>query len=792
MKKRAQLRRLASFTAIAGLALGLVFAASIHPANVHAQVANAQCTVEVDKQTTTGTSGTLTFPDQCGTQNNTFEMVVNGSPTGVSVTINGLMPGGTVQQLLTSTSTVNVPLTVTGGPFASFQIVYTLTGGTSPSLTFNRRGTPLAHSLGGYSGVPNAVTVSGNAHIYRGDSMCAALAAATAGEVSGVLWATGYQGTQGCPSADLANMINPNFYGIIHLGCPLKWILPLVSQGAQSGVQPRIGVIPMFMGQRMDGCGTAGVASASQTLIIACAAAGSGPNCATPQTHEFPISSATIAYSNSRTYLRLASTGMDLVGREPVRVQNYNNTSGFSFPATICQNTQVVNGRLDPGCPNNPSATEVDIPVNSGIVTASVSAAGTGYSGTITVTFSGGSCLYEPTASATQSGGLINTVTILNRGRGCQTAPSGTVAGSGGGSGGTISTTVMAGCASTCGTLHAELPLFDMDNLGTNQMSGVLSGLIISCAGLPDCVPIRCLACQEQSQFKDLLMTSIQERCIDLHTFINQNGTHLEGDRCIIGSNPNSDVGTEAMYIGDTGPHGVVDWTGDFTSEPNPSQDCIRIDADSSFLYFTGGHCENTLYGILAGSGNATRGFRVDTWAGAPQGISLTAGMYQDENQSAVKIRSEYFTNGSPVSTVITSDYALVNILRNQASGAAFTVSDDNPLGPASAGYQITDLITGMYVVDQAGNGCETVLSTSQQGTWTTCAPWQIAMSVPAKTTIAGLASYCPTSGANVGGHAVASNCNAACSAGGTCTAGGSNVCEMYCTGAGTWLETGR
>jgi len=41
------------------------------------------------------------------------------------------------------------------------------------------------------------------------------------------------------------------------------------------------------------------------------------------------------------------------------------------------------------------------------------------------------------------------------------------------------------------------------------------------------------------------------------------------------------------------------------------------------------------------------------------------------------------------------------------------------------------------------------------------------------------------------GGHAVANNCNAACSAGGTCTAGGATHCELYCTGGG-YVETGR
>lgn len=43
---------------------------------------------------------------------------------------------------------------------------------------------------------------------------------------------------------------------------------------------------------------------------------------------------------------------------------------------------------------------------------------------------------------------------------------------------------------------------------------------------------------------------------------------------------------------------------------------------------------------------------------------------------------------------------------------------------------------------------------------------------------------------ATEGMHGVATDCNAACSAGGTCTTGGAINCEMYCNGS-TWKETG-
>lgn len=54
------------------------------------------------------------------------------------------------------------------------------------------------------------------------------------------------------------------------------------------------------------------------------------------------------------------------------------------------------------------------------------------------------------------------------------------------------------------------------------------------------------------------------------------------------------------------------------------------------------------------------------------------------------------------------------------------------------------------------------------------------------------LASLPACTGANEGLHAVADNCNAACSAGGTCTSGGTTHCELYCNSTPAYVETGR
>lgn len=105
-------------------------------------------TKEIDQQTTSGLSGTLTFPDQIGTQTNQFEMIVSGGPATNSVTINGCMRGNTCTTLTTSSSTANAVLSVSGGPYDKYTVAWTLTGGASPTLTFNRTGTSTRNVLG--------------------------------------------------------------------------------------------------------------------------------------------------------------------------------------------------------------------------------------------------------------------------------------------------------------------------------------------------------------------------------------------------------------------------------------------------------------------------------------------------------------------------------------------------------------------------------------------------------------------------------------------------------------------
>lgn len=133
---------------IAASILGLVLAATV----IAFQVVQGGGTVEFQSQTTSGLTGTLTFLDQLGTQTGSWEIIVNGAPATVSVTISGCMPSGTCTSLATSSTTSNSIVSTAGGPYFSYQVAYTLTGGTSPTLQINRRATVTKNAVGNVVG----------------------------------------------------------------------------------------------------------------------------------------------------------------------------------------------------------------------------------------------------------------------------------------------------------------------------------------------------------------------------------------------------------------------------------------------------------------------------------------------------------------------------------------------------------------------------------------------------------------------------------------------------------------
>jgi hypothetical protein len=95
-------------------------------------------TKESDSRVISTSGNTVTFLDAGGTLTHNFELVVTGAPATLACTVNGVLPGGTTTALATSSGTGNQPLNFPGGPYSSYTVTCTWTGGTSPTVTINR------------------------------------------------------------------------------------------------------------------------------------------------------------------------------------------------------------------------------------------------------------------------------------------------------------------------------------------------------------------------------------------------------------------------------------------------------------------------------------------------------------------------------------------------------------------------------------------------------------------------------------------------------------------------------
>jgi len=97
-------------------------------------------TKESETKSITVSGNSINFLDALGTTVDGFEMIVNGSPSTVAVTISACWTSGTCVQVTSSTSITNVvlPAVSTNGPPSYWKVSGSWTGGSSPSLTFNR------------------------------------------------------------------------------------------------------------------------------------------------------------------------------------------------------------------------------------------------------------------------------------------------------------------------------------------------------------------------------------------------------------------------------------------------------------------------------------------------------------------------------------------------------------------------------------------------------------------------------------------------------------------------------
>jgi len=145
------------------------------------------------------------------------------------------------------------------------------------------------------------------------------------------------------------------------------------------------------------------------------------------------------------------------------------------------------------------------------------------------------------------------------------------------------------------------------------------------------------------------------------------------------------------------------------------------------------------------------------------------------------------FANGGNSGTTATND----GIAAQTATQGA-TITNDSSLhilSPALSGAGVLTNHTGLKIEDQAVTGAGTNSNPVAIQTFGLAPSKFGGLAVPP---VAALASLPSCTAGTEGGHAVATNCNAGCSVGGTCTAGGATHCELYCGGGAAYVETGR
>ena len=540
---------------------------------------------------------------------------------------------------------------------------------------------------------------------------------------SGVVNAAGFTGNQVCSTANAIAMIPSTANGTLVLGSQDVWYLPVASSAASDGSSPLQALIVVPPTVSIVGQGTSGAPGATGvTNIVACTGTNTPvAGCTAPTVHSFAIDHTTITYAGGRTYQKICFTAgctsggtNDIVPGEPIRIAA-SGTAALNGSWRVCQPTQANPNRADANCPAAPATWAFYIPVNSGIVSSAIGGTLTGYSSNPSCAIgapSGGGV--QATCFATETAGTLQSVTIVNRGTNYQSAPSCTLTGGGGAA--TCTVAVETACASSCGTVYGEQPIFETGPAATPSFSQQIGKLVINCSHVNSCVPLRSLTANEQSKFYDLFLTGSYDRGLDMHSFNDQDADAVDGVRVSPGSSATCTVGTEGAYIGEYGPHGMKDFTADMSQCGSFVNAGIRIDGDM-FSYFLGGHSEKVQYGILAGDSAPTRGFTIVSWAGDPSAGQTTDGAYQNENVSAIKIRPEYYTT-----TPATTDYTLLGIERNNTSGSAYTISDDSPVNATLAdGYHILDSVTSVYAVDRSNGPCVASITTSSGGMYTGC-----------------------------------------------------------------------
>lgn len=468
-----------------------------------------------------------------------------------------------------------------------------------------------------------------------------------------------------CSASNAHAMFNSATSGYVLLPNATFWV-PLSTSAAATSLLPPAGVIPLpnkFIG--LVGAGRGDASTSLGTTFGVCKGTNNPVSgCIAPVTREWAISTTTITRAGGRTYLGLNVSGADLVAGEPVRIRA-SNTTDNNGPFRVC-NVNVANStRTDASCPANPTSSLIYVPTNSGLTGVTVSGSGTGYTTACTVSGGGGT---GATCLAAVTTGNVTGITIIDPGTGYTSVPTIAVAA---GSGQTFTGKIATACASNCGTLSGEIPVFDLTPLTGNQFAQRLINIAVDGEGVNDVACFRSLSGNEQSGLDHFKCAGAPERGIDVHTFSAQNMDTLRSLELYAGSSCGASctVGTVGAFFGDIGPHGMSDWTVNFGNSPHTLMAGVIVDTNTDPFLISTGHCENIQKCVLIGWGSPGQAIKVDSVAGGPTsqcadtGCVPLDGPFQNGQSSVVTVVANYVT-GSPFSR----DWIFENLFRVNAT----------------------------------------------------------------------------------------------------------------------------
>lgn len=169
--------------------------------------------------------------------------------------------------------------------------------------------------------------------------------------------------------------------GFVLMGNYRVW-LPLAISVAGTSTQPPQGTVVLnskFGGFRGIGRGDTFGTTNLGTIFGVCRAANNPvTGCVAPdQSRIWSISSTSVSTVNTKTYLKITSSGMNLVQGESIGIDSSSNSTN-NFRMRVCGTSSANNTTADSDCPGNPSSTVV-YAVVPGTVTACSSSCGTLY-----------------------------------------------------------------------------------------------------------------------------------------------------------------------------------------------------------------------------------------------------------------------------------------------------------------------------------------------------------------------------------------------------------------------------